>query len=293
MARLKGVDLKIGRAQEHLAFLERERGRFLEGIDRSVVGHFEPEERDYVFRVASEPPPFEWGLIVGEVVHNLRSALDQMLWQLVLVRGGTPTNRTMFPIYKDPAKFKRKAHRLTAGVLTEDRAFIKSVQPFEEGRNWAMIFHPLNVLGHLNNVDKHRFLVPGFATMLMEFRQRPGERRMPGRDGVRGAQVQGWLGGTTLVYEDGSSVFMSPPLPFDVVDVFMSYMGIGNPDDRAEVLRLRITDPEWEYREMRMEPSPTVDVGFSDGERRFALEDLDGAVTKVISVIEHFRPVID
>src|SRR5690606_21763862 len=40
--------------------------------------------------------------IVGDVLHNLRSALDQLAWQLVLFDGGTPNQLTTFPVLREP-----------------------------------------------------------------------------------------------------------------------------------------------------------------------------------------------
>jgi hypothetical protein len=35
--------------------------------------------------------------------------LDHLAWQLVFTSGGTTTNRTEFPVFKDEEEFKRKA----------------------------------------------------------------------------------------------------------------------------------------------------------------------------------------
>ena len=43
----------------------------------------------YLARVSREPP-VRWGVMAGEIVHHLRSALDHLAWQLVLDGGGTP-----------------------------------------------------------------------------------------------------------------------------------------------------------------------------------------------------------
>ena len=40
--------------------------------------------------ILGEPPVHEWGAMVGDVVDNLRSALDHLVWQLTLANGHTP-----------------------------------------------------------------------------------------------------------------------------------------------------------------------------------------------------------
>jgi hypothetical protein len=43
-------------------------------------------------------PGDDAALIIGDALHNLRSALDLMYYQLVVSGGGTPTDWTHFPI---------------------------------------------------------------------------------------------------------------------------------------------------------------------------------------------------
>jgi len=110
----------------------------------------------------------------------LRSALDNMLWQLVLLRGGTPTGHTQFPIYEKEPQLPRKPHRgkpsrgkrpwiSISGVLPVDAAFIKKAQPFDpgwhHGEQQLIAWHPLAMLGKLNNVDKHNFIHVGYAAV--------------------------------------------------------------------------------------------------------------------------------
>ena len=40
-----------------------------------------------------------WGVIVGEIVHDLRSALDHLVWQLVEIGDGRPDHDHSFPLY--------------------------------------------------------------------------------------------------------------------------------------------------------------------------------------------------
>jgi hypothetical protein len=125
---------------------------------------------DYVLRAAVPLPSFRIGLEVGLFAHFLRTALDNMLWQLVLARGGTPTDHHQFPIYEERAKFYAKTHGMTRakwetdGVSSADYAFIRRHQPYHLGKARAK-WHPLAMLAHLNNVDKHRYVHPRFAAM--------------------------------------------------------------------------------------------------------------------------------
>ncbi len=54
---------------------------------------FEPETGYHVYRVTawhSDATIRRWGLITGDSVHNLRSALDHLVWQLACHKTGGP-----------------------------------------------------------------------------------------------------------------------------------------------------------------------------------------------------------
>src|SRR4051812_15728053 len=46
-----------------------------------------------------EPPPLRLGVLMGEFIHNLRSALDHLVWQLALTTTDSPSDRLQFSIY--------------------------------------------------------------------------------------------------------------------------------------------------------------------------------------------------
>jgi hypothetical protein len=92
----------MGRARKHLEELHALIQEFMQG---------DPERTDSIggadlhidnikgkltcdARIPDAPPVHKWGLVVGDVLHNLRSALDHLAWQLVLANGKSPTSRT-------------------------------------------------------------------------------------------------------------------------------------------------------------------------------------------------------
>jgi hypothetical protein len=92
---LAGVDQKIARAKRKLANLDKTISRtFAPDRYRFVGPQFDPETAKHVYRVYDLPPVDpEWALEVGEVLYQLRSALDHLTWQLVKLDGGTPIGR--------------------------------------------------------------------------------------------------------------------------------------------------------------------------------------------------------
>ncbi|MGO4299347.1 hypothetical protein [Leifsonia sp. RAF41] len=58
------------------------------------------------------PLPFAWSTIVGDVVHNARSALDLLAGKLILADGAIPSRSTQFPIGEAEGYGKRLRHDL-------------------------------------------------------------------------------------------------------------------------------------------------------------------------------------
>jgi hypothetical protein len=164
---LDGCRLKLRRANEHLEALDREIETFLRRNPYAAVDQFNPESMQSVIWMAvREDPPFRWSAIIGDVVHNLRSMLDHLAWQLVIKAGNKPDpGRTAYPVFHrnpfDPATPNVKSelarwNQRVSGMDDADIALIKTTQPYERGD--AFRDHPLYVLNELSNWDKHREL---------------------------------------------------------------------------------------------------------------------------------------
>jgi hypothetical protein len=107
--------------------------------------------------------------MVGDFVHNLRSALDHFVWQLVLLDGGKPSRESAFPVAthgqaywcvrKDGSPSIRD--RCLRGVSEAHRTRIDALQPYRAGEGAPE--HALYLLNRLWNMDKHRVL---HATLL-------------------------------------------------------------------------------------------------------------------------------
>src|SRR5215213_8436860 len=122
-----GCWAKIGRANVHLDFLRERVKSFTQDLDSYEVETKDDWQTAKVF-VHGKPVPVveEWGPIIGDVVHNLRSALDHLVWQLTIANGHTPPNPIpwrgqpgaewrdiRFPIYTfDPRDRYRSSGRL-------------------------------------------------------------------------------------------------------------------------------------------------------------------------------------
>ena len=116
-----------------------------------------PELGHYVYRlVVLQYPPPSLTSVVGDLVHNLRASLDNLMWELCGCRRD-PDNRDTFPIYdKEPAKgFDSKRSQFPK---LSDEAFevIKHLQPYHRWHDANDTLGALSLLHLLSNSDKHR-----------------------------------------------------------------------------------------------------------------------------------------
>lgn len=162
--RLGGVVAKLNRAKEQFDVLRTEMGGFSDRDPKPHFsrGYFDMNTWEWIERFqVREPPPLRWGVMLGECVHNLRSALDHLVCQLTLLDGGTMEDcaQTQFPIASESeAQFEGMANRRIPRLSRWHRAMVKRAQPYRAGDRFES--HPLHVLAQLSNADKHRLINP-------------------------------------------------------------------------------------------------------------------------------------
>ncbi len=151
------IRLKLSRAEKHICDLDSAIRLFCES--KPYILTAKPHriaELDHIsFIVESvQPIPSDISLIIGDTVHNLRSALDHLAYQLVLANGESPSRNTEFPI-GDPAKeYTTSIHGgKIHGMASEAKDIIRSIQPSNTGNMTLWNLHTLDI------ADKHRLLV--------------------------------------------------------------------------------------------------------------------------------------
>lgn len=164
-ANLDGVRVKLLRAKDHVNELRSQLGPLATEATRSIVAA--PDEDDpsmLVYRVTRVPdidPVI--AAIAGDIVHNLRSALDHLAWQLVLLDNGQPTDKTAFPLHGSPTNQHGNARMLTIqpGISNPQIiAAVKAMQPYTEANyGHDPRTDALGIIGRLDNIDKHRLLL--------------------------------------------------------------------------------------------------------------------------------------
>jgi hypothetical protein len=115
-----------------------------------------------VQKAFATPAPLDhWSLTMGECVHNLRSALDNLAFALARLRRDPPTRpvQVAFPIFQVKAEFESKGRRNIDQLPDEAAALIERLQPFHRDGSPALGTpdrDALVLLHWLSNADKHR-----------------------------------------------------------------------------------------------------------------------------------------
>jgi hypothetical protein len=123
----------------------------------------EDEGRKYVLylRLSPKPDLVRWGLLAGDCIHCIRSALDHAVYGIAIAESGSdppPDERRLeFPITDDDAKWADRKNRIKT-LPQPVRDFIYSAQPYNRGDD--LVVAPLRWARDLDDADKHRLITP-------------------------------------------------------------------------------------------------------------------------------------
>ena len=215
MDHLEAVDAKLERARGQLRRLREEAGECCRERSRLILPEeCGPEEwvegRRWVYRGGESVLPLGWSIRVGELAYNLRSALDQLVWQLAAAHGRCagghgegecPGRHSEFPI-----RVRRDPGRLDArlcGVGPAARAYIESVQPPRRAGGWNAfrgnrVGVGLGMLRDICNRDKHQRPLRARVGWTGEWPRALGSEALP-RGGGHMGPVLGSGGGVRAV----------------------------------------------------------------------------------------------
>jgi hypothetical protein len=140
----------------------------------------------YLTKVSEVPDPL--AAIAADVIQNLRSPLDQIAYQLVLLGSTPPTSkdRVYFPISASATDYIATRRGCIKGVRQEVIDAIDATEPYQGGKG-----HALWQLQRMNNPDKHELLVaagsyyagfdvaPDSRASFRELRERHPDARIP------------------------------------------------------------------------------------------------------------------
>ena len=199
----KGINAKIDRASGQIATLGAEIDELCAKIERSIVHEVDSDakEQRWIYRDETPVVPIEWSIRAGETLYNLRSALDHLVWQLVLANGQKPTRVNQFPICDEEAAWTNYCTDSLRGVAEIHKGMIRCLQPFNAFLQLPIYdqHQPCNAqvfrtLHDLCNVDKHRhlnlvlFAMAGIEPIVF------GQNHPPRRPSEKSLQMKGRRG---------------------------------------------------------------------------------------------------
>jgi len=116
---------------------------------------YHPEVKETPWNLEVEGNP-AFAVIVGETIQCIRTALDYLVYGLVLhSQGRKPRNMTQFPLCSTARDFYRTRHQV-AELPGDLRRRIRKLQPYQTKSQRSDL---LNLLRRLSNADKHRLLI--------------------------------------------------------------------------------------------------------------------------------------
>ena len=151
----ESAQLKIKRAEHHIREIEAEFAAYVATKPHrfSVQNNAETGQTVIRVRFISDPPKV-LSLIIGDAIHNLRTALDHLTWEVVGIDGGTQDRYLTFRTGDDRVNFESSCK----GIVTPGdwvRGLHISLEVFPGGKGTE-----LYALHLLDNLDKHSVITP-------------------------------------------------------------------------------------------------------------------------------------
>lgn len=158
---LDSASLKIVRASEHLQEIKKVVGSLASTPNSYELVEDGSGKEKIHFLIQ---PPSQITILAGEIVYQLRSALDHLAFELVRLNfTGIPLpadweTRCCFPLWPKAPK-KRPVYncfdRVLPGISETAFAFIEHVQPYRSGSG---PHNAMRLIAQLSNIDRHRYV---------------------------------------------------------------------------------------------------------------------------------------
>lgn len=198
-----GIDAKIKRADKHGFELKDVVDRFKQSEPYTLFSYCDLESRNELFAVhVNAEPPLEAAAIAGDLINNLRTALDYLMCELYRVNGVEPSEWTFFPISRTPDKFKAKIGGIEKTIGKKAVKLIEATEPYKGGAGDG-----LWQLHELNRRDKHRLLMT-VGSSYEEFAFKPSDKRFAGAPFIHIKPK----GGRVYPLKEGTVLFSKPAL---------------------------------------------------------------------------------
>ena len=149
---LAGAHLRFERADIHLAEADRIIREFSLECEKHIVAHDDPHTGGTWVTLDRTPAlPVMLPLVVSDAIHNLRAALDYIVYELARLDAGEVVDGTQFLIENSKHQFEARSQKHLRGLSPSHVAAIEGFQPYNRVE-WT------KTLRDISNPDKHRTL---------------------------------------------------------------------------------------------------------------------------------------
>ena len=207
---------RVARAKQHLMTLKRRIASFWRLNPKLAVSFGSATTGTKTLTDTPIPPLIE--ILVGEIVYNLRAALDYLIYELAILDSGQVQKRTQFPIVDKSSDWANNCRQYKVDKLTKrHKSEILALQPFS-GCKWTQ------TLREISNPDKHRHLTIAAAGFHLGVSLTRGQTIKPPPNNAKKSQRSLAL---RILFDDGSAIIEElQGLQRHVADVLDSF----NPD---------------------------------------------------------------
>ncbi|MFC9560369.1 hypothetical protein [Agromyces sp. NPDC056965] len=178
---------------------------------KGLTAEFSDDRRTVTFcaRIAHSAPVYEWSLLIGDTIHNYRSALDALAWEVAHLDGRAPharhLRRIYFPICTSRKDWEEQVKGPLSSVPKGILERLHSVQPYP----FAPVDEGIFVILHkLDIEDKHKALLRA-DVIARDKHQVAFKAELENGDEFFDHAVDGgwrWIAGTDPV-KDGDPIF--------------------------------------------------------------------------------------
>ncbi len=149
--------LKIQRGNEHIKQLKLLVECYVTDNPYRIAINSDAQGGITVAVKSSAPMPSAIGLVIGDAIHNLRTALDHATWELIGIDNGTQDRWTKLPASATGKVDYESACRGLKTPREDTKQFFVDLEVYSGSRS------PLYPLHVLDNTDKHMVLLPLLA----------------------------------------------------------------------------------------------------------------------------------
>jgi hypothetical protein len=152
---LESARLKLDRAKHHIGDLKAAFDAFVQTHSHTLAVGSDPNTGEITVELRfNEQIPTNISLILADAVHNLRTALDHAMWELMGLDGGTQDKHTTLPTGDTRQNYESRCN----GIKTprgDTKKFLVGLATYKGGAGGEIY-----AMHQLDNREKHTIITP-------------------------------------------------------------------------------------------------------------------------------------